>query len=186
MGPHLLAPLCNDGYRIELALRPRRRGPTRWRGRDASAPAPQAPLAQRVGARLASFCRDPMEKRQWQVVFHLHGDNSATVRIQSNGRLLMPSCDGLQIDEALGYVEAALLDCHPGDQLNLRAQGSVGAIRTMRLTDPELAQAWLRERVRELAGALEASRGERTHSGLRPGPRFGDEEAPAKAKKSNE
>lgn len=124
-----------------------------------------------------------METRQWQVVFHLHGDHSATVRIQSNGRLLMPSCDGLPIDEALGYVDAALLDCHPGDQLSLRAQGSVGSIRTMRLTDPELAQVWLRQRVSELAGALDAARGARTHSGLRPGPRFGDEESPTKAKK---
>jgi hypothetical protein len=124
-----------------------------------------------------------MEPRQWQVVFHLHADNSATVRIQSNGRLLMPSCDGLPIEEALGYVEAALLDCHTGDQLNMRAQGSVGTIRTLRLSDPELALAWMRERVRELAGALDAARAEGTHSGLRPGPRFGEDEAATKAKK---
>jgi hypothetical protein len=149
------------------------------------APAPQARLAQRVGALLALFCRELMEPRQWQVVFHLHADNSATVRIQSNGRLLMPSCDGLPIDEALGYVEAALLDCHTGDQLNMRAQGSVGTIRTLRLSDPELALAWMRERVRELAGALDASRGEGTHSGLRPGPRFGEDEAATQAKKFN-
>lgn len=126
-----------------------------------------------------------MQPRQWQVVFHLHADNSATVRIHSDGRLLMPSCDGLPIDEALGYVEAALLDCHPGDQLSLRAQGTVGTIRTIRLGDTELAYAWLRERVTELSGALGASHGERTHSGLRPGPRFGADDATTTSKKSN-
>jgi hypothetical protein len=145
----------------------------------------QAPLARCTARDLLRYPADLMEKRQWQVVFHLHGDNSATVRIQSDGRLLMPSCDGLPIGEALGYVEAALLDCHPGDPVNLRAQGCVGTIRTMRSTDPEHAQTWLRERVRELAGVLDAARGETTRSSLRPGPRFSDQESLDGRKKSH-
>jgi hypothetical protein len=113
-----------------------------------------------------------MQSRHWQIVFHLHADRSVTVRIHVDGRLLLPGCDGLPVDEALGYVDAALTDSHPADRLLLRTQGTVGAIKSTGVTDAAQAQAWLRERCRELSLALGPARetadeGESARSGLR-------------------
>lgn len=114
-----------------------------------------------------------MESRQWQIVFHLHGDGTATVRIHVNGRLLMPGCGGLPVDEALGYVEAALVDCHTADQLILRTQGSVGSIRSIRHVDAKRGQIWLCDRVAELVRELERTTSDggdgASDSGVRPG-----------------
>jgi hypothetical protein len=126
-----------------------------------------------------------MEPRQWQIVFHLHGDGTATVRIQVNGRLLMPGCAGLPVEEALGYVEAALIDCHAADQLSLRTQGSVGSIRSFRPTDAARGQIWLRERVAELVRALAVGAGDAADSGVRPGLRQQDEARRARSSGSD-
>jgi hypothetical protein len=101
-----------------------------------------------------------MHSRQWQIVFHLHADRSATARIHVDGRLLLPECDGLPVGEALGYVAAALIDSHPADRLLLRTQGSAGAIRSARYTDATQAQDWLRQRCAELGHALEPTLGD--------------------------
>jgi len=113
-----------------------------------------------------------MKPRQWQIVFHLHADLSATARIQVDGRVLLPTCDGLPAEESLGSIAAALVDHHAEDQLDLRAQGSVGVIRTIRLSSPAMAQAWLQDRVGELSLARArdsaAREPEGAGSGLRP------------------
>jgi hypothetical protein len=93
------------------------------------------------------------------------------------------------VDEALGYVAAALVDCHAADQLTLRTQGSVGSIRSFRPVDARRGQIWLRDRVAELARALELSAGsadgDDANSGLRPGLRQQEQAHAARSNGSN-
>jgi hypothetical protein len=129
-----------------------------------------------------------MEPRGWQVVLHLHADRSATARIQVNGRLLLPGCDGLPAEQTLQYIAGALVDFRAGDQLALRAQGSVGTIRTIRLGDALLAQLWLRERVAELTQALEpeaSAEDSGARSGVRAALKPGEVEAQAATSKKS-
>jgi hypothetical protein len=130
-----------------------------------------------------------MKPRHWQIVFHLHADMSATARIHVDGRLLLPGCDGFPADQALGYIEAALVDCHATDRLALRTQGTAGKIESIRLADPQRAQAWLTERAALLMGALgpdgDTVEDASARSGLRPVLKPGDEHgAPPAAKTS--
>ncbi len=85
--------------------------------------------------------------RVWGVVLHMHSQNAASVRVHVDARPLLPACDGLPVEHALAYAEAALVDFQSGDQLALRAHGIAGSsIRLLRATDKDVALRWLRER----------------------------------------
>lgn len=110
-----------------------------------------------------------MGPRIWNIVLHLHGDGSAAVRVSVNGRGLLPSCEGQSIERALGYIEAVLIDCRPGDRLAVRAQGP-GMLRNFQPADGQAACAWLSARAHEALGTREqeAAATLQAASGTRP------------------
>jgi hypothetical protein len=122
-----------------------------------------------------------MAPRLWNVVLHLHADGLATVKIHVDARLLLPSCDSRSAREALGYIEAVLVDSRPEDQLALRVQSCTSSPHYRRVSDVREANAWLSERVGELIHAFDAPQtagpdapGASANSGVRPAVRPSD------------
>ncbi|HEX6245184.1 MAG TPA: hypothetical protein VFZ61_29885 [Polyangiales bacterium] len=107
-----------------------------------------------------------MTPRLWNVVLHLHADGLATVQIHVDARLLLPSCESRPARDALGYVEAVLVDSRPEDQLALRVQSCSSSPQYRRAKDVRDANTWLHERVEE---ALEARHGGGTTGPDAPG-----------------
>lgn len=91
--------------------------------------------------------------RVWNVVFHVHADRTASVRVSVNARALLPPCDSQSIAQALHYTEAVLVDYRSGDVLWLRAQGT-GMLLNLRAADANRGLAWLREHAAELSQAI--------------------------------
>jgi hypothetical protein len=108
-----------------------------------------------------------MTPRLWNIVFHFHADATATVFIHVDARLLLPSCDSRSAAQALGYVEAVLVDSRAEDTLALRVQGVTASPHYVRAKSAIAAMGWLRERVSELERtALPADA--RSHSATLP------------------
>lgn len=76
------------------------------------------------------------------------------MRVNVNGRTLLPSCEGQSVARALAYVEAVLVDWRPGDRIGVRAQG-LGTLLNFRPHDAPAAYAWLNERAYEALSACE-------------------------------
>lgn len=121
--------------------------------------------------------------RIWNIVLHLHADGRAAARVSVNGRALLPSCEGQAIERALGYIEAVLVDCRPGDQLAVRAQGP-GMLRNFLPPDGQAACAWLSARADEALGAI-APATSQAASGTRPVVKDLDAIAPTAPKSSS-
>ena len=116
-----------------------------------------------------------MTPRLWNVVLHLHADGLATVQVHVDARLLLPACESRTAVDALGYVEAVLVDSRPEDQLALRVQSCNSSPQYRRAKDVRDANAWLRERVGELVDARDLAEaagpdapGGSASSGIRP------------------
>ena len=114
-----------------------------------------------------------MTPRLWNVVLHLHADGLATVQIHVDARLLLPSCESRTPLQALGYIEAVLIDSRPEDQLALRVQSCNSSPQYRRARDVRDANDWLRERVNDQVHALDAAAGPdapagSASSGVRP------------------
>lgn len=82
--------------------------------------------------------------RLWNIVVHDHGDKTFTVRVWVDGKLLRPDCVACSVENALAYVEEALVDVHDGDQLEVRTQGD-GDTSTFRAADAVTIIRWLEE-----------------------------------------
>lgn len=86
-----------------------------------------------------------MTPRLWDVVLQLHADDLASVQIHVDARLLLPSCERRRAAQALGYIEAVLVDSRPEDQLALRLQRCDGSPQYRRTHDSRDAISWLRK-----------------------------------------
>lgn len=85
-----------------------------------------------------------MAPRLWTIVCHAHTDGSLTVRVHVEGRLILPACESCQLDDALGYLDAVLVDFRENDRLSLRTQGTAGLSWKLDLGSPADAFSWLR------------------------------------------
>jgi hypothetical protein len=97
-----------------------------------------------------------MTPRLWNVVLHLHADGTATAQIHVDTRLLLPSCDSRTAQQALGYIEAVLVDSRPEDQLALRVQSCSSSPHYRRSRDVRDATSWLRDRINDVLSTLDA------------------------------
>lgn len=121
--------------------------------------------------------------RQWTVHLEIDGDGKVAGQVTANGKTLLPALRAEPPEEALHYVEGALVDVLPGDSVEASVACPVAAPQRYRVDSGGIALMWLSETLLNAARLTRMASGTGFGSGAKSETRVKavtDDQLPAK------
>src|SRR5687767_12680537 len=86
-----------------------------------------------------------MTTRHWTVLLDVDTEGRVAAKVTANGRTLLPALDDEIPEQALTYVESALVDMQPGDTVESAVQCPVASAQRYKVASAAIALSWLAE-----------------------------------------
>ena len=93
--------------------------------------------------------------KQWVVIMVVDPRGWVDAEVSVEGHKLLPVCRQQSPEQALRYVEGALVDMHGGDSVEPSVQCPIAPLRSFHATSRSVAMVWL---VETLLAAVSATR----------------------------
>jgi hypothetical protein len=91
--------------------------------------------------------------RKWAVELEIGDRGWINAQVSADGRVLLPTCRERTAEQALQYVEGALVDMQAGDSVEPSVLSPIAARRCFRATSRSVAMVWLAETLLSAARA---------------------------------
>lgn len=105
------------------------------------------------------------DNRLWTVLLEVDSEGKVAATVTANGRTLLPALNDEVPEQALGYVEAALVDVQPGDTVDCTVQCEVASAQRYKVASAAIALLWLAETLLSATRIAKLARGTRCEKG---------------------
>jgi hypothetical protein len=89
--------------------------------------------------------------RHWTVLLEIDLLGKVAARVSAGGRALLPSLQKESAEEALAYVEGALVDVLPGDTIEASVECPVASPQRYKVASHSIALMWMAETLLRLS-----------------------------------